>query len=139
MLIVAVQSSRHLYFQFISALIFTLLAWYLFSFERAGLSFYFIFQVCQTLGLAGIDLFTPSDVVEKRNVRKVCMSIRSLSKKAGMMQLNVSPRFESNLFQQCLSFCKIKTFRSNFHWPINTVVLKQVFLLPGDRCLILML
>nr|BAJ90653.1 predicted protein [Hordeum vulgare subsp. vulgare] len=50
-------------------------------------------KVCQTLGLAGIDLFTPSDVVEKRNVRKVCMCIRSLSKKAGMMQLNV-PDFD---------------------------------------------
>ncbi|WVZ60220.1 hypothetical protein U9M48_010271 [Paspalum notatum var. saurae] len=28
-------------------------------------------KICQILGLAGIDLFTPSDVVEKRNVRKV--------------------------------------------------------------------
>ncbi|GJN23600.1 hypothetical protein PR202_gb11264 [Eleusine coracana subsp. coracana] len=28
-------------------------------------------QICQILGLAGIDLFTPSDVVEKKNVRKV--------------------------------------------------------------------
>ncbi|KAL5217940.1 hypothetical protein ABZP36_018624 [Zizania latifolia] len=47
-------------------------------------------KICQILGLAGIDLFTPSDVVEKRNVRKVCMCIRSLSKKARVMHLNVS-------------------------------------------------
>ncbi|CAM0875257.1 unnamed protein product [Alopecurus aequalis] len=50
-------------------------------------------KICQILGLAGIDLFTPSDVVEKRNVRKVCMCIRSLSKKASMMHLNV-PDFD---------------------------------------------
>lgn len=50
-------------------------------------------KICQILGLAGIDLFTPSDVVEKRNVRKVCMCIRSLSKKAATMQLNV-PDFD---------------------------------------------
>ncbi|KAL5209675.1 hypothetical protein ABZP36_005298 [Zizania latifolia] len=50
-------------------------------------------KICQILGLAGIDLFTPSDVVEKRNVRKVCMCIRSLSKKAWMMHLNV-PDFD---------------------------------------------
>jgi mitogen-activated protein kinase kinase kinase 1 len=48
------------------------------------------FQICQILGLAGIDLFTPSDVVEKRNVRKVCICIRSVSKKSNMMRLNVS-------------------------------------------------
>jgi hypothetical protein len=59
-----------------------------------------ILQICQIIGLAGIDLFTPSDVVDKRNVRKVCMCIRSLSKKASMMNLNVSPGFECNLFKQ---------------------------------------
>ena len=46
-------------------------------------------KICQILGLAGIDLFTPSDVVEKRNVRKVCMCIRLLSKKARTMRLTV--------------------------------------------------
>uniref|UniRef100_A0A0D9VXY5 Calponin-homology (CH) domain-containing protein n=1 Tax=Leersia perrieri TaxID=77586 RepID=A0A0D9VXY5_9ORYZ len=50
-------------------------------------------KICQILGLSGIDLFTPSDVVEKRNVRKVCMCIRLLSKKARMMRLNV-PDFD---------------------------------------------
>ncbi|KAJ1293985.1 hypothetical protein BS78_01G111600 [Paspalum vaginatum] len=50
-------------------------------------------KICQILGLAGIDLFTPSDVVEKRNVRKVCICIRSLSKKSHMMHLNV-PDFD---------------------------------------------
>jgi len=51
------------------------------------------FQICQILGLSGIDLFTPSDVVEKRNVRKVCICIRSVSKKSHMMHLNV-PDFD---------------------------------------------
>ncbi|XP_066308014.1 protein OPAQUE10-like isoform X2 [Miscanthus floridulus] len=50
-------------------------------------------KICQILGLAGIDLFTPSDVVEKRNVRKVCMCIRSVSKKSHIMHLNV-PDFD---------------------------------------------
>ncbi|XP_004982052.1 protein OPAQUE10 isoform X2 [Setaria italica] len=50
-------------------------------------------KICQILGLAGIDLFTPSDVVEKRNVRKVCICIRSVSKKSHMMRLNV-PDFD---------------------------------------------
>ncbi|RLN40353.1 uncharacterized protein C2845_PM01G31300 [Panicum miliaceum] len=46
-------------------------------------------KICQILGLAGIDLFIPSDVVEKRNVRKVCICIRSVSKKSQMMRLNI--------------------------------------------------
>uniref|UniRef100_A0A0E0D5B9 non-specific serine/threonine protein kinase n=1 Tax=Oryza meridionalis TaxID=40149 RepID=A0A0E0D5B9_9ORYZ len=50
-------------------------------------------KICQILGLAGIDLFTPSDVVEKRNVRKVCMCIRLLSKNARTMRLTV-PDFD---------------------------------------------
>ncbi|GAB2287468.1 hypothetical protein Dimus_021845 [Dionaea muscipula] len=50
-------------------------------------------RVCQILGLAGIDLFTPSDVVEKRNTRKVCMCIRLFSKKARSKKLNV-PDFD---------------------------------------------
>ncbi|XP_024964390.1 uncharacterized protein LOC112504676 isoform X2 [Cynara cardunculus var. scolymus] len=50
-------------------------------------------QVCKVLGLSGVDLFSPSDVVEKRGTRKVCMCIRSLSKKARSKQLNV-PDFD---------------------------------------------
>ncbi|XP_020272754.1 uncharacterized protein LOC109847935, partial [Asparagus officinalis] len=50
-------------------------------------------KVCQILGLTGIDLFSPSDVVEKRDVRRVCMCIRSFSKKARLENLNV-PDFD---------------------------------------------
>ncbi|XP_047332150.1 protein OPAQUE10-like [Impatiens glandulifera] len=50
-------------------------------------------KICKILGLKSIDLFSPSDVVEKKNTRKVCMCIRSLSKKARSKQLNV-PDFE---------------------------------------------
>ncbi|KAH9610178.1 hypothetical protein KSS87_017856 [Heliosperma pusillum] len=51
-------------------------------------------KMCKNLGLDSIDLFTPSDVVEKRNTRKVCMCIRSLSKRARSKNLNV-PDFDS--------------------------------------------
>jgi hypothetical protein len=41
-----------------------------------------LFQLCQKLGLAGVDLFSPSEVVEKKDIRKVCLCIRALSRKA---------------------------------------------------------
>ncbi|KAL7101927.1 hypothetical protein ACP275_08G086400 [Erythranthe tilingii] len=50
-------------------------------------------KTCKILGLSGIDLFSPSDVVEKRDVRKVCICIRALSKKARSKHLSV-PDFD---------------------------------------------
>ncbi|KAI8540632.1 hypothetical protein RHMOL_Rhmol08G0001600 [Rhododendron molle] len=50
-------------------------------------------KICRILGLSCIDLFSPSDVVEKRDTRKVCICIRSLSRKARSKQLNV-PDFD---------------------------------------------
>ncbi|XP_019200564.1 PREDICTED: uncharacterized protein LOC109194124 isoform X3 [Ipomoea nil] len=50
-------------------------------------------KICKILGLNGIDLFSPSDVVEKRNVRKVCICLRALSKKARSKHLKV-PDFD---------------------------------------------
>ncbi|KAA8531235.1 hypothetical protein F0562_005944 [Nyssa sinensis] len=50
-------------------------------------------KICKILGLNGIDLFSPSDVVEQRNIRKVCMCIRLFSMKARSKQLNV-PDFD---------------------------------------------
>lgn len=50
-------------------------------------------KICKILGLNGVDLFSPSDVVEKRDKRKVCICIRSLSKKARSKQLKV-PDFD---------------------------------------------
>lgn len=50
-------------------------------------------KICKVMGLSGVDLFSPSDVVEKRDTRKVCICIRSLSKKARSKQLNV-PDFD---------------------------------------------
>ena len=49
----------------------------------------FNLQICKILGLTGVDLFSPSDVVERRNTRKVCMCIRSFSKKSRSMNINV--------------------------------------------------
>lgn len=46
-------------------------------------------QICKILGLTGVDLFSPSDVVERRNTRKVCMCIRSFSKKSRSVNINV--------------------------------------------------
>ncbi|BAT73207.1 Protein OPAQUE10-like protein [Vigna angularis] len=50
-------------------------------------------KICKILGLTGVDLFSPSDVVERRNTRKVCMCIRSFSKKSRSMKINV-PDFD---------------------------------------------
>ncbi|XP_022844681.1 protein OPAQUE10-like [Olea europaea var. sylvestris] len=50
-------------------------------------------KMCKILGLNGIDLFSPSDVVEKRDIRKVCICIRALSRKARAKQLSV-PDFD---------------------------------------------
>lgn len=50
-------------------------------------------KVCQKLGLTGVDLFSPPDVVEKKDVRRVCLCIRALSKKARARQLGV-PNFD---------------------------------------------
>lgn len=47
-------------------------------------------QVCQKLGLTGVDLFSPPDVVEKKEIRRVCSCIRALSKKARARHLEVS-------------------------------------------------
>ncbi|OVA01543.1 Calponin homology domain [Macleaya cordata] len=50
-------------------------------------------KICKIMGLTSIDLFSPSDVVEKKDSRRVCMCIRSLSKKARSKGLNV-PDFD---------------------------------------------
>ncbi|KAL8477364.1 hypothetical protein ACS0TY_029605 [Phlomoides rotata] len=50
-------------------------------------------KICKILGLSGIDLFSPSDIVEKRDIRKVCICIRALSKKTRSKQLSV-PDFD---------------------------------------------
>uniref|UniRef100_A0A7N0US28 Calponin-homology (CH) domain-containing protein n=1 Tax=Kalanchoe fedtschenkoi TaxID=63787 RepID=A0A7N0US28_KALFE len=50
-------------------------------------------KICKIMGLTGVDLFSPSDVVERRDTRKVCMCIRFLSKKARSMDIKV-PDFD---------------------------------------------
>ncbi|KAI3451630.1 hypothetical protein Pfo_008295 [Paulownia fortunei] len=54
-------------------------------------------KICKIMGLSGIDLFSPSDVVEKRDIRKVCICIRALSKKARSKQLSV-PDFDMVIY-----------------------------------------
>ncbi|CAH9123297.1 unnamed protein product [Cuscuta epithymum] len=50
-------------------------------------------KICKILGLNSIDLLSPSDVVERRNARKVCICIRTVSKKARSKHLKV-PDFD---------------------------------------------
>ncbi|XXG87219.1 hypothetical protein AAC387_Pa11g1961 [Persea americana] len=53
----------------------------------------FFLKICKIVGLTGVDLFSPSDVVERRDTRRVCMCIRALSKKARSKHLNI-PDFD---------------------------------------------
>lgn len=66
-----------------------------------------LWQICKILGLNGIDLFSPSDVVEKKNIRKVCICLRALSNKARSKQLKVKiflQTFFISFFYQVTSF-----------------------------------
>lgn len=56
------------------------------------------------MGLIGIDLFTPSDVVERKNTRRVCMCVRSFSKKARSVSINVS-KFHDISHNLYILFC----------------------------------
>ncbi|KAF5199137.1 Opaque10 [Thalictrum thalictroides] len=69
-------------------------------------------KICQVLGLTGIDLFSPSDVVEKRDIRRVCMCIRSLSKKARSKDLNV-PDFDVVTYTVTMSKDMVKGIRNS--------------------------
>ncbi|GLJ40137.1 hypothetical protein SUGI_0822370 [Cryptomeria japonica] len=50
-------------------------------------------KICKKMGLTSVDLFSPPDAVEKRDVRRVCLCIRALSKKACSNDLDV-PDFD---------------------------------------------
>eukprot|EP00250_Pteridium_aquilinum_P024593 c29307_g1_i1 orf=213-1526(+) len=50
-------------------------------------------KVCQKLGLTGVDLFSPPDVVEEKDIRRVCLCIRALSQKARARNVKV-PNFD---------------------------------------------
>ncbi|EFJ13449.1 hypothetical protein SELMODRAFT_446318 [Selaginella moellendorffii] len=50
-------------------------------------------KICKRIGLPDVDLFTPPDVVEKKDIRRVCFCIRALSKKARAQSLPV-PDFD---------------------------------------------
>ncbi|KAL6520006.1 hypothetical protein OROHE_017149 [Orobanche hederae] len=69
-------------------------------------------KICKILGLSGIDLFSPSDVVEKRNIRKVCICIRALSKKARSKQLSV-PDFDMVIYSVAMPKNMVGLIRKN--------------------------
>uniref|UniRef100_A0A6N2K261 Calponin-homology (CH) domain-containing protein n=1 Tax=Salix viminalis TaxID=40686 RepID=A0A6N2K261_SALVM len=76
-------------------------------------------KICKILGMAGIDLFSPSDVVEKRDTRKVCMCIRSLSKKARALHLNV-PDFDIVTYTVAMSTNLVGNIRRNLELSHHT-------------------
>ncbi|KAL1539026.1 mitogen-activated protein kinase kinase kinase [Salvia divinorum] len=76
----------------------------------------FFLKVCKILGLNGIDLFSPSDVVEKRNIRKVCICIRALSKKARSKQLSV-PDFDMVTYSVTMSTDMVGVLRRSLESP----------------------
>ncbi|XP_051127436.1 uncharacterized protein LOC127248913 isoform X2 [Andrographis paniculata] len=77
-------------------------------------------KICKLLGLSGIDLFSPSDVVEKKNTRKVCICIRALSKKARSKQLNV-PDFNMVRYSVTMPTDMVGIIRRSLESPQCTV------------------
>ncbi|XP_057769086.1 uncharacterized protein LOC130989165 [Salvia miltiorrhiza] len=73
-------------------------------------------KICKILGLNGIDLFSPSDVVEKRNIRKVCICIRALSKKARSKQLSV-PDFDMVIYSVTMPTDMVGVIRRSLESP----------------------
>lgn len=73
-------------------------------------------KICKILGLSGIDLFSPSDVVEKRNIRKVCICIRALSKKARSKQLS-APDFDMVIYSVTMPTDMVGVIRRSLESP----------------------
>lgn len=46
-------------------------------------------QVCRKVGLTDVELFSPPDAVEGKDIRQVCTSIRSLARKARAQHIRV--------------------------------------------------
>ncbi|KAJ7541087.1 hypothetical protein O6H91_10G045500 [Diphasiastrum complanatum] len=63
-------------------------------------------KICKRVGLLDVDLFTPDDVVEKKDTRRVCLCIRALSKKGRANKLEL-PDFDDMVY--------------TFHMPSETV------------------
>ncbi|KAG8383911.1 hypothetical protein BUALT_Bualt04G0063300 [Buddleja alternifolia] len=79
-------------------------------------------KVCKILGLSGIDLFSPSDVVEKRDTRKVCICIRALSKKARSKQLSV-PDFDLVIYSVAMPTVMVGGIRRSLEssqWTLSS-------------------
>lgn len=77
-------------------------------------------KICKILGLSGIDLFSPSDVVEKRNIRKVCICLRALSKKARSKQLS-APDFDMVIYSVTMPTDMVGVIRRSLESPQCTV------------------
>ncbi|KAL4590437.1 hypothetical protein LXL04_003366 [Taraxacum kok-saghyz] len=85
-------------------------------------------HVCKVMGLTGMDLFSASDVVEKRDMRNICICIRSLSKQARCKQLNV-PDFDivtktvakPTEFVGCITTSLESTTSRNTHGESNEI------------------
>lgn len=51
-------------------------------------------NLCKQVGLRDVDVFNPSDAVDKKDIRRVCVCLRRLSKKARTLHLSV-PDFDN--------------------------------------------
>ncbi|KAG0615937.1 hypothetical protein M758_5G077800 [Ceratodon purpureus] len=51
-------------------------------------------KVCKDVGLLDLDLFNPSDAVDKKDIRHVCVCLRRLSKKARTLNVQL-PEFDN--------------------------------------------
>ncbi|KAL4632730.1 hypothetical protein ACB092_04G071300 [Castanea dentata] len=78
-------------------------------------------KICKILGLTGIDLFSPSDVVEKRDTRKVCMCIRSFSRKARSKHLSV-PDFDVVTYTVAMPTDMVGCIRRSWELPKFSVL-----------------
>ncbi|KAF3967726.1 hypothetical protein CMV_008298 [Castanea mollissima] len=78
-------------------------------------------HICKILGLTGIDLFSSSDVVEKRDTRKVCMCIRSFSRKARSKHLSV-PDFDVVTYTVAMPTDMVGCIRRSWELPKFSVL-----------------
>ncbi|XP_024377899.1 uncharacterized protein [Physcomitrium patens] len=82
-------------------------------------------KVCKDVGMLDLDLFNPSDAVDKKDIRHVCVCLRSLSKKARMLSIqlpdfdNVRHTWVSPSPKQSTSTEVVNNLRDHIEQPSN--------------------
>ncbi|KAG9155073.1 hypothetical protein Leryth_011057 [Lithospermum erythrorhizon] len=83
-------------------------------------------KICKIFGLNGIDLFSPSDVVEKKNIRKVCICIRALSKKVRSKQLHL-PDFDKVTYTVAMPTDMVECLRKSLESPQSSIASSSTY------------